>query len=282
MIRDVRADEKYWEDRISKDLEWLKECNRLVLLQDLNRDYFPQFFWDASKDILQLILRKYSAGKTIFGLKEDFSILIERWLVSDASAEEICQKLSLSSCRDWVFDLKNLNHYNWSLWLVGLALALEIPNDQWQKLLELIGGEGEDFLLDLIVKSRDPSRKIGTVLLHPKPYARLLTAIQSPQEQQAKLLYEFVGHWYSELEREDKSGLWWYTYGDPEKNPLEKGAYFGRWCIEAVAAVKAFGLDDSLCLGHEHYPGDLLRPAGPTTHSSKKELKKGWLKRFFK
>ena len=53
---------------------------------------------------------------------------------------------------------------------------------------------------------------------------------------------------------------------NPVLNPLEMGSYFGRWCIEAVAAVKAFGLDDSLCLGHEHYPGDLLRPDGPSTH----------------
>jgi len=282
MIRDARADRNYWEGRISKDLEWLEECNKLVLLQDLNRDYFPQFFWDASKDVLQLIIRKYSAGKTISSLKNDFSILVERWLVSDDSAKDVCQRLSLSSCRDWVFDLKNLNHYNWSFWLIGLALALAVPDDQWQKLLTLIGGEGEDLLLDRIIASREPSRKISAVLLHPKPYARLLKAVESPQEQQAKLLYDFVSHWYSELEREDKKGLWWYTYGDPEKDSLEKGAYFGRWCIEAVAAVKAFGLDDSLCLGHENYPGDLIRPAGPTTHSSKQEPKKGWFKRFLK
>lgn len=62
---------------------------------------------------------------------------------------------------------------------------------------------------------------------------------------------------------------YWYNYGDPERNPLTMDNYFGRWCIEAVAAVKAFGLDDSLCLGHEHYPGDLLRPNGPTTHKSR-------------
>ena len=40
--------------------------------------------------------------------------------------------------------------------------------------------------------------------------------------------------------------------------------------MEAVVAVKVFNLDDSLCLGHEHYPGDLLRPKVPTTHINKK------------
>ena len=35
----------------------------------------------------------------------------------------------------------------------------------------------------------------------------------------------------------------------PVKHPLEMEGYFGRWCFEAVAAVKAFGLDDSVVSG---------------------------------
>ena len=96
------------------------------------------------------------------------------------------------------------------------------------------------------------------------------------------MLKDFVGHWYLELARKGKEELWWYVYGDPVKNPLEMGSYFGRWCIEAVAAVKAFGLDDSLCLGHEHYPGDLLRPDGPSTHPVRMEPKRGLFASLFK
>ena len=57
------------------------------------------------------------------------------------------------------------------------------------------------------------------------------------------------------------------------------GNYFGSWCIEGIAAVKAFDLDDNLCLGHKHYPGDLLRPNEPTTHPIRKE--KSLLRRLF-
>ncbi|MCW2291949.1 hypothetical protein M2262_001999 [Pseudomonas sp. BIGb0408] len=178
---------------------------------------------------------------------------------------------SHTDLHSWVFKLSDLNHYNWCFWLVGLALALEIPDEQWQRLLVLIGGEGEDELLDRVIDSRQPGRKIGTMLLHNKPYARLLKAVNAPKEQHAVLLRDFLEHWYAELKRKGKDELWWYIYGDPEKYPLEKGSYFGRWCIEAVAAVKAFELDDSLCLGHEHYPGDLLRPDGPSTHPGRSE-----------
>jgi hypothetical protein len=194
----------------------------------------------------------------------------------------------LQTCRDWNFSLSNLNHYNWCFWLVGLALALEIPEDQWQRLLALVGGEGEDELLDRVIASRQSDWRIGSQLLHAKPYGRLLKAVNAPQSQQAALLREFVEHWYAELKRPPPKNRkaptvqpFWYIWGDPEKHPLEMGSYFGRWCIEAVAAVKAFGLDDSLCLGHEHYPGDLLRPDGPNTHPFREEEKTGWLARLF-
>lgn len=146
----------------------------------------------------------------------------------------------------------------------------------------LIGGEGEDELLDRVIASRQPGRTVGTKLLHKKPYARLMKAVDALKNQQAALLKDFVDHWYLELARKGKEELWWYVYGDPVKNPLEMGSYFGRWCIEAVAAVKAFGLDDSLCLGHEHYPGDLLRPDGPSTHPVRMEPKRGLFASLFK
>jgi hypothetical protein len=235
----------------------------------------------SQSDIFRLIIRCYSRGDPIRDLAQHFSGLLDAWELSNKLAAEICAEHKLTTCRDWTFELAHLNHYNWCFWLVGLALALEIPEEQWQRLLVLIGGEGEDELLDRIIASRQPDRKIGTTLLHPKPYARLKTAVDAPKDQQATLLRDFVDHWYAELARQGKQQLWWYIYGDPVKHPLDKGSYFGRWCIEAVAAVKAFGLDDSLCLGHEHYPGDLLRPDGPSTHPAKSEAKLGLIARLF-
>jgi len=247
-----------------------------------NPIYDPQFSLDLSKYHSNLILRCYSRGDPIRDLGQHFGGLLDAWELSNKLAAEICAEHGLKTCRDWTFELANLNHYNWCFWLVGLALTLEIPDDQWQRLLVLIGGEGEDILLDRVIASRSPERKIGAQLLHKKPYARLLKAIDAPKAQQAVLLKDFVDHWYAELARKGKDELWWYIYGDPIKHPLEMGSYFGRWCIEAVAAVKAFALDDSLCLGHEHYPGDLLRPDGPTTHPVRTEPRQTLWARLFK
>ncbi|MCQ2993169.1 PoNi-like cognate immunity protein [Pseudomonas syringae] len=274
MIRDSIADVNYWRERVAKDVLWIEKSGELLSRPSLNPLYDPQFSFDLSKDILRLMLRRYSQGDPISEIGLSFSELLDAWELSNDLAEQVCAEHNLQSCRDWVFDVSNLNHYIWCFWLVGLALALGIPDEQWNRLLMLIAQEGKDTLLDRIIASRQTSRIIGDVLLHAKPYARLLKAIDASEDQQAFLLHDFVDAWYPELNRRGKQQPWWYHYGDPEKNPLEMGSYFGRWCIEAIAAVEAFKLDDSRCVGHPHYPGDLLCPEVAGTHGPQKEGKK--------
>lgn len=289
MIRASIGDKDYWSTWIRKDEAWLVDAmRRVVNEQSQNPIYEPQYVFNLVSDFVRLMLRIYSSGTPIRDLPQHFTGLLDAWELSNRLSDEVCKEHNLQTCRDWEFSLANLNHYNWCFWLVGLALTLEIPDDQWQRLLALIGGEGEDVLLDRVIASRSPGRGIGTTLLHAKPYARLLKAVDAAKDQQAALLRDFVDHWYAELKRPAPKNKkaptvepFWYIYGDPEKHPLEMGSYFGRWCIEAAAAVKAFGLDDSLCLGHEHYPGDLLRPNGPSTHPLREEPKRGLFVKLF-
>src|SRR3990167_1276721 len=288
MIRAPQGDSSYWSDRVKKFQATVIEHTELTKSPSQNPTYEPQFQYNLTGYYARLILLRYSSGGAVSDLSQHFPGLLDAWEHSNRLSDEVCKEHHLQTCSDWDFSLSNLNHYNWCFWLVGLALSLEIPNDQWQRLLALIGGDGEDVLLDRVIASRSPERRIGTSLLHAKPYARLLRAVDAPKDQQATLLRDFVEHWYAELKRPAPKNKkapsvepFWYIYGDPEKNPLEMGSYFGRWCIEAVAAVKAFGLDDSLCLGHEHYPGDLLRPNGPSTHPLREEPKQGLFARLF-
>ncbi|MAM56187.1 MAG: hypothetical protein CMN25_02510 [Salinicola sp.] len=307
MIRAPMGDEDFWNRWVSFDEKTIDKKEAELKKVPENVEYEPQFVWDLAKSYyLEFILRRYSRGDDILELGQHFPGLLDAWELSNKLAYELNAQLEPgqkwdhrrvfsgprltedarghSDPRAWVFELSNLNHYNFCFWLVGLALSLEVPDDQWQRLLALIGGEGEDELLDRVIASRQLERPVGTTLLHPKPYARLLAAVDAPPEQQAETLRDFVEHWYPELKRKGNEELWWYIFGDPEKHPLEMGSYFGRWCLEAVAAVKAFGLDDALCLGHDHYPGDLLRPNGPSTHPARPETetKKGWWSRVLR
>ena len=267
MIRDSLCDQQYWDkwvvygdDRTQHVIDRLKE-------PFANPAYRPQYVYQLAQKYWHQIFSRYSRGDAIRDLSRYFLPLLDSWEEAERLGKEVWTSEQQFTRHDWTV---NLDHYIVCFWLVGLALALQIPDAQWERLLALVGNEGNDILLDRVIATRQPGRKIGNKLCHPKPYQRLLDAIDAPQEDQANKLQAFVKYWFKELDRPARKGVpkpyarpYWYTYGDQN---IEGGAYFGRWCVEAVAVVKAFGLDDSLCLGHPHYPGDLLRPDGPTTH----------------
>lgn len=297
MIRATEGSQRYWDEWVIYGDESIADFFSQSCLPSENKEYRPQFLFEIVKKNWHQILRRYSRGDDIKELAQYFPPLLDAWEKSERLGRDVFTEQQQYTRHAWKV---NLDHYIVCFWLVGLALALDIPDEQWQRLLALIGNEGEDALLDRVIASRQRGRKIGEALCHPKPYQRLLNAIDSSVEQQPCLLAEFVTNWYRELNRPAKPGNapttamyerpYWYTYGD--KN-FEGGAYFGRWCVEAVAVVKAFGLDDSLCLGHEHYPGDLLRPDGPGTHPVRSDVEtqpeasppattpaKNWLKKL--
>jgi Domain of unknown function (DUF1911)/Domain of unknown function (DUF1910) len=276
MIRAPLGDQGYWDTSVLQLADDIADRIATLKLPAGDPAYTPQYSFNLCKQNWHLMLARYSRGDNIFELTQYFRPLLDAWEQAERLGATVWTDAQKQSRRSWRV---NLDHYIICFWLVGLALALDIPDDQWQRLLALIGNEGEDAVLDRIIASRQSGRRIGAELCHPKPYQRLLDAINAPYEKKARQLQEFVSHWYKELNRSPKKGLseqtamydrpYWYTYGNQN---FEGGAYFGRWCIEAVAAVKAFGLDDSLCLGHEHYPGDLLRPQGPSMHRPRETL----------
>ncbi|HEY0287618.1 MAG TPA: PoNe immunity protein domain-containing protein [Pseudomonas sp.] len=280
MIRATLGDKQYWDDCETMDMQWIERASKIISEPSANPVYRAQFTFDFAKHHLRVAIRIYSNGGNIPEMANYFPGILDYWELSNRESDKICAENNLQTCRDWVFELTDLNHYLWCFWLVGLALVLEIPDDQWLRLIALIGEGGHDVLLDRVIAYRQPDRVIGQTLLHTKPYARLLKAIDAPQERQAGLLLAFVAHWYPELNRRGRQQPWWYIYGDPIKHPLEMGSYFGRWCFEAAAAVKVFGIDDSNCIGHEHYPGDLLHPSEVLITPPCASAKPRWWSRF--
>lgn len=296
MIRDSVGSSKYWNEGIEFQFYAVTRIENELKSPSGNPSYRPQYVFELAKEYWHLMLCIYSRGDSITELARYFPPMLDAWEESLNLGRDVFTQEQLYNRRAWKV---NLDHYIVCFWLVGLALTLEIPDDQWQRLLLLVDNEGEDELLDRIIATRQPDRKIGTALCHAKPYQRLLKAVDAPSGKQPALLADFVKHWYAELDRPANKGNapatamyerpYWYTLGNRK---LEDSGYFGRWCIEAVAAAKAFGLDDSLCLGHPNYPGDLLRSDGPTTHSSPEpetitppataevSAKQGWLSRL--
>lgn len=270
MIRAAVGSRRYWDKWAQYDLGRVDEMEAILEKPSGDPGYRPQYVYELAKQYWELCLRRYSRGDSPAQIAQHFAPGLDAWEEAERLGRDVWTPEQQYTRHAWQV---NFDHYVVCFWLVGLALALEVADEQWLRLLALIGNEGEDALLDRIIATRSPHRKIGSSLCFAKPYGRLLAAVDAPVDKQGLMLREFVDHWYEDLGAIGRAGRakqavpyahpYWYKHGNEN---FEGGAYFGRWCVEAVAAVKAFGMDDSRCLGHEHYPGDLLRPIGPSTH----------------
>ena len=265
MTRDLLKDEVWLNKWTNFEESALSDRLSIIATPAVNRLYEPQYLKDTGFHNIRLLLLRYSRGDNMEELSQYFEPLLHYWEESERLGKGVWTPEQWRIRHTWSV---NLDFFIDCFWVIGLALALEIPDQQWQRLVALIGNEGEDALLDKIIATRSPLRKIGQSLCYPKPYGRLLDALYADPSARPRLLSKFVENWYKEIGSAAKSGRekkavpfkapYWYNYHRVD------GGYFGYWCLEAVAAVKAFGLDDSLCLGHPNYPGDLLRPGAVT------------------
>lgn len=260
-MRDNRSTKAYWDEWILFSEERICKVQKIrESSSPKNTSYESQYVRDLAWRYLRLMLQKYSRGDAVGDFGQYFLGFLDAWEESEQIGKQVWGEEEQFRRHAWGV---NLDHYIDCFWLTGLALALDISDELWRRLLALMGNEGEDALLDRVIASRQPGRTIGNKLCFPDVYRPLLVAIDAPADQQPQLLRKFVENWFVRLKGAGHPSFpsahrtpYWYFYGD--KN-LEGGAYFGRWCIEAVAAAKAFGIDDRLCLDHPNYPGDLLQ-----------------------
>jgi len=281
MIRAPLGNKKYWDEWTAFRSERLDKEWAQIQRPSANPTYRAQYVWNSTLHHFRLAMTLYSKGGAVTELLPVFCRLLDAWELSDELSVAICSEFGLRACRDWVYDLQNLNHYNWCFSLLGLALSLDVSAQEWGRLCRLIGGGGEDLLLDKVIFSRDAQRVIGDKLLHPKPYALLARCLECSSEESRSVLRDFVEGWYSGLERKGGEELWWYRNGGFSEETIKDGLYFGAWCVEAVAVVKAYSLDDSLCLNCQNYPGELSHTGNSEDYKVDTSSTKRWWSRFF-
>lgn len=260
--RDALRRRPYWTEQINRYTSDIEAHTAMLDRRMVSASYLTQYLLELSYSHLWMLMRKYSRGDSIAQLTRHFDCALDYWEAGERLADQEWAPDQIEGHRTWAL---NLNRYIECFWFVGLALALDIGEAQWQRLLVLVGNEGEDGLLDSVIASRQKNRAIGRSFCYPQPYGRLWEAATAPRSYRSACLSQFLDVWYPGLhsavhcarqsQASDVKQPYWiglHLRGD--------GMYFGYWCIEAVATAIAFKLNDGMCTGHPNYPGDLMRP----------------------
>jgi hypothetical protein len=189
----------YWDRWIEFREGDIADCESIILLPSPNKEYRPQFIFNLAIKYLELMICKYSRGDELRELCAYFPPLLSAWEKSIVEGEAILTEMQKTSRREWA---GNLDHYIVCFWLVGLAIMLDVSEEIWSRLVILVANEGNDILLDRLIATRQPNRKIGKVLCHPKPYKSLLAVIDEGKDKQPIALLNFVKIWYPDLSRD--------------------------------------------------------------------------------
>jgi hypothetical protein len=193
----------------------------------------------------------FTFGKPLNEVQNEFNNVIqytnENWVglwTLKLSADKILNQYILSA-------------YDEMIWMLSLGYLLEVPNEDFKKLVEVIDRDGvKDYLFEFIIRAKLDDREPITEESYreyfgvPKVFEKLRQAITETDKAKAeKLVKEFITKdWYK-----NHKDAGWYNSHKSKHN-----TYFGYWSFETAAVVKIMGLDDSSFIDCQYYPKDLV------------------------
>lgn len=233
-----------------------------------NQNYINAWFFDLDsgkvsterlpyfKNSLLTLLLNYAIAGYTSGLDND-SVLLEFEKVISYLDEGWPKKhlnLISGSLKFYQYDLTS---YDKMLWILSLGYLLEIPSEQFEKIVEVIDrDEVKDDLFEFIIRAKLPNRppiieeSYKKYFGVPQIFSKLRQAIAETDKTKAeKLVKEFVcKDWYK-----NHKDAGWYNNHKSHHN-----VYYGYWSFETAAIVKIMSLDDSNFKDCPYYPKDLV------------------------
>ncbi|HEY8934009.1 MAG TPA: PoNe immunity protein domain-containing protein [Cyclobacteriaceae bacterium] len=248
MIRDQIRDDHYFEQYISRQIEGINKFLNWIEIGKTPQERINIVKQEIAKDYIYIILAKYSTGYSLENLlpdwKEGVKVIHESW---DGFWKLKHGNPSIE------YDQYILSAYDEMLWMLSLGYLLNVPDEDFKKLVEVIDRDKVkdklyEFIISAKLKDRHPilEESYCDFFGVPETFSKLREAIQEPDKTKAsKLIYDFLKKdWYK-----NHRDAGWY-----DSHKSKHDTYFGYWSFESAAVVKIMGLDDNSFKDNQYYP----------------------------
>ena len=201
---------------------------------------------------LTKLIAKYTRGDAIQGLIDDYLVSVD--LMSSSWIDN-----TLKESKNGIITEYNqypLSTYNEMLWMLSIGYLLNVNEEDYKKLVEIIDKDKVvDRLYEFIISAKIHGREsqggesYEKYLGIPESYYVIRKAIVELGISSSTLIKEFLtSHWYDL----HKNTGW---YNSHEKNYMN---FFGYWSFESAALTCIMGLDDRGYRDQQYYPKDLV------------------------
>ncbi|NTS77880.1 DUF1911 domain-containing protein [Catenovulum sp. SM1970] len=244
MLRDTLKDKNYYDNSIEFSIECLKEDIDDVNYEDkFNYEVKMNTAFGLVRDSMELLHLKYSRGDNLAEFKPLLleTLTYRQWQKKFADALPPNEQVARIS-KEELGEHKTETLLQW----LAFSYCLNMGQDYYQQVLNLIANQGQDGLLDnLAIAMGDTGREVAENPLFKKRFGKLHKVVIAEPAQRPQLLKTYLDAWYK-------------LYGSPDLHLMDTDTYKGYWCWEAALVVKLYNIDDSSFIDHEYYPKDLV------------------------
>ncbi|MFZ2906414.1 MAG: PoNe immunity protein domain-containing protein [Cyclobacteriaceae bacterium] len=229
---------------ITRSKMWLSEGSiaqeRIKIVKD-----------DIRSQYLKLAILKYSAGFPFETIKEAVNNVLNN-VDSDWAGQ---WKLNHKGKE---YDQYILSAYDEMLWMLSLGYLVDVSNEAFGKLVNLIDRDQvKDFLFEFIIRTKVADRPILSAESYrdffgvPKVFEKLRQAIsEADKSKSEKLIHDFISKdWY----KNHKDAGWYNAHKS------KHDVFYGYWSFETAAVVKIMSLDETKFIDCQYYPKDLVK-----------------------
>jgi len=212
------------------------------VLAEKERDHAhkKRLSWAWTTEAFELLIQRYSGGEPLDTLAPYAEHTFSQFERHKRDFPDFSLKL-------WEPDA-----YQYILWLLSLAVLFNIPG-RIEQIATYISAHPKDGL-DLLLRrlfARVGITLPGDRLIHEKPYAELLAALDASGDEQQQALRTYLKQWYRGMRN-----CYWH---DRHKRNME--AFFGYWAFEAGLVTLLWEVDDAPYRELPYYPKDLVDDA---------------------
>ncbi|GAA0824380.1 hypothetical protein GCM10009111_35010 [Colwellia asteriadis] len=244
MLRDKLKDKVYYDEYVEfQEAIILKKINKIKSTGRLTDEVKMNNAFRLVDDVTELLHQKYSRGDGLAELKPHLLEALEyrNWQKDYADVLPDNEQVARISKEEiYEDDMRRT-----LIWL-AFAYCLDMGQDYYQQVLELIANQGQDGLLDNIaVAMGDKNREVAQSTLFKKRFGKLYNVVVAEPSKRSDLVKTYLDAWYK-------------AEGSPDYHLMDTDAYIGYWCWGAALVVKLYNIDDSSFIDHEYYPKDLV------------------------
>jgi hypothetical protein len=238
--RETFKDQHYFDEQVRYNAEMLEKFAEKIAHPDTQAAHREQLRHTVFRRQLEQLITRYSRGEPVEALQAAYPRVVDALAEYQQQAGRAAQ------------DFQHFDAYVFALWIVSLAILLDVGDVELRRAVQELNNTGRDALYDRLVALRVPISDPAPTLIYPKPYEPLYEVLDAEREEQTRLIQKFLKQYYKGMKR---------TYWHDSHLGKDSG-FFGYWCFELAVIAKELKIDDSEFSDNIFYPRDLVHWSG--------------------